>query len=149
MGLGLGQLPYRGVKAHTVILCGNVLPYFKLSGYSFALKCETICHLASSTALSVLCQEGTESFHSRMTGVCIGEFPFQERPIGHWEEHPILRLLYVSKALFHPVLGWVVFSWCSDTRMQWTEGFGFPFLVVSIVLIFAILQIVRVLPWDR
>lgn len=59
----------------------------------------------------------------------------------------VWSLLYVSKVLSCPVLGRVVFSSATlFTQLQWAEVFGLLFLEVGIVMIFAILQLVRVLP---
>lgn len=59
-----------------------------------------------------------------------------------------LSLLYGSKIIL-PSSAWSCHSFLhdSDTKTQWAEVFGVPFLVSRTVLIFAILHVVGVFPW--
>lgn len=45
------------------------------------------------------------------------------------------------------MLDCVVFSLVTDTKMQWEEVFGFLFLIVGIVMVFAILHVVEIPSW--
>ena len=139
MDLGVGTLSYQEVKClHSLCtLCGNLSLSFMLNVYSFVLLKQM--HQWSSgmpPAISYSMGEGEGSFYLAPEGVPVGQLPsicFQEGPTGLQGPTPTievdlaLSLLYVSKALFHPVLDYVVFLGNSDTKMQWAEVFRLLF----------------------
>lgn len=96
------------------------------------LFCLSMCltgHLLNPIALFVLFKERTRSFHFSTRGVCAGQMlcvSWWEGPTDHGgqtsttEADLILSLLYVSKALFHPVLDCVVF--CLATLIPRRSG---------------------------
>ena len=75
-------------------------------------------------------------------GIHVGKFPcigHQGRLAGCAYQCPLLGLilLCVRNVFFHPVLDHAL-PGGSDTKMQWAEVFGLPFLAAGIVMTFVI-----------
>lgn len=137
MGLGPGLLPYQEMSPHILFrvycLMWKYLSWFRLSVCSlFCLSMWLIWYLANPTTKYVLtgrdrvlssvvqegCMQGNRSVLTAGRGLLA---------IGDW--YTLLKLillcpfLYVSKALFHPVLDYVDFLSDPDIKMQLAEVF--------------------------
>lgn len=115
------SLPRRRESSHPVLDCSSSLGISIPVSHSMCVRlfCLSMClrgHLLNPIALFVLFKERTRSFHFSTRVVCAGQMlcvSCWEGPTDHGgqtsttEADLILSLLYVSKALLHPVLDWV------------------------------------------
>lgn len=98
----------------------------------FCLCLKDIHHMVpdQSTVIPVLCGKGQGSFHCGRRGVLRPIAMTQPPEYTHWAWGPMptsevdfVLSLYVSKALFHPVLNHCDFVGDSNTMMHWSEVF--------------------------
>lgn len=143
MGLGPGTLPYWDEEPSESVLNwpheGLSLPVSDAMYIPFlCLSMGVIWHLANPTAISVSCEERTESCCSNTRWVPVGQLPCigcWKGPAGDWGLPQttgvdlVLFLLCVSRALFHPGL-YCVFLGISATKIQWEKVLRCLFLVI-------------------
>lgn len=135
--LGLRTVPYQKITHTSCVGLIKYLPLFQTQWALFYLCLKLVCHMAPGQPLCLFSMRRRQDFfHCSIKGLQVGETLAKSGRHTLTEADSALSLLYVSKALFHPLFDCVMFSWetrvpiCSEQKcLESSPGFSNQYTV--------------------